>query len=300
MYHNPVLLQETIELLAIKPEGTYVDVTFGGGGHSKAILDKLTTGRLLAFDQDKDALSNTIHDPRFQLINQNFKFLTNFLKFYKAFPVDGILADLGISSFQIDNPSRGFSTRFEGDLDLRMDQNSGVSARHVINNYNGDDLKRMFKLYGEFDNAYHIAQRLVNARVDAEISTTSELKEVLNPLAEKGRENKFFARIFQALRIEVNNEMEVLKELLAQSNNAIKPGGRLVVISYHSLEDRLVKNHMRSGNFEGEIEKDFYGNIVAPFKPLTRKPITAGNEELEENPRSRSAKLRAAERTNHG
>lgn len=300
MYHNPVLLQETIDLLAIKPEGIYVDVTFGGGGHSRAILDKLTTGRLLAFDQDKDALNNNITDPRFQLINQNFKFLTNFLKFYRAYPVEGILADLGISSHQIDNPTRGFSTRFESDLDLRMDQNSGVSAKHVINSYNADDLKRMFKLYGEFDNAYHIAQRLVNARVEAEISSTSELKEILKPFAEKGRENKFFARIFQALRIEVNNELEVLKDLLTQSTNAIKPGGRLVVISYHSLEDRLVKNHMRSGNFEGEIEKDFYGNIVAPYKPLTRKPITPGEEELEGNPRSRSAKLRAAERTNHG
>ncbi len=300
MYHNPVLLKETIDLLAIKPEGIYVDVTFGGGGHSRAILDKLTTGRLLAFDQDKDALNNNINDPRFQLINQNFKFLTNFLKFYRAFPVDGILADLGISSFQIDNPARGFSTRFESDLDLRMDQSSGVSARHVINSYNVDDLKRIFKLFGEFDNAYHIAQRLVNARVEGEISSTSELKEILKSFAEKGRENKFFARIFQALRIEVNNELEVLKELLIQSNNAIKPGGRLVVISYHSLEDRLVKNHMRSGNFEGELEKDFYGNILAPFKPLTRKPIISGEEELEGNPRSRSAKLRAAERTNHG
>jgi 16S rRNA (cytosine1402-N4)-methyltransferase len=300
MYHNPVLLKETIDLLAIKPEGTYVDVTFGGGGHSKAIIDKLTTGRLLAFDQDKDALNNNINDPRFQLINQNFKFLTNFLKFYRAFPVDGILADLGISSFQIDNPNRGFSTRFESDLDLRMDQSSGVNARHVINTYNADDLKRMFKLYGEFDNAYHIAQRLVNARVDGEISSTSELKEILKPFAEKGRENKFYARIFQALRIEVNNELEVLKELLTQSANAIKPGGRLVVISYHSLEDRLVKNYMRSGNFEGDLEKDFYGNIIAPYKALTRKPVTPGEDELEANPRSRSAKLRAAERTSHG
>jgi 16S rRNA (cytosine1402-N4)-methyltransferase len=300
MYHNPVLLKETIDLLAIKPEGTYVDVTFGGGGHSKAIIDKLTTGRLLAFDQDKDALNNSINDSRFQLINQNFKFLTNFLKFYRAYPVDGILADLGISSFQIDNPTRGFSTRYESDLDLRMDQSSGLNARHVINTYNADDLKRMFKLYGEFDNAYHIAQRLVNARVDAEISSTSELKEILKPFAEKGRENKFYARIFQALRIEVNNELEVLKELLTQSTNAIKPGGRLVVISYHSLEDRLVKNYMRSGNFEGELEKDFYGNLIAPYKALTRKPVTPNEDELEANPRSRSAKLRAAERTSHG
>ncbi len=297
MYHNPVLLEETISLLALKPEGIYVDVTFGGGGHSRAILSKLTSGRLLAFDQDKDALKNDIEDPRFQLINQNFKYLNNFLKFYKAIPIDGILADLGISSHQIDDPDRGFSTRFESDLDLRMDQTTGVPARNVINTYNIEDLKKILKEYGEFENAYHIAKRLVAARESKEINSTSELKEVLLPIPERGRENKFFARIFQAFRIEVNNEIGVLKEFLIQAQKAIKPGGRLVVISYHSLEDRLVKNFMRSGNFEGHIKKDFYGNIIAPFKPLTRKPVTPNNQELDENPRSRSAKLRAAERT---
>lgn len=299
MYHNPVLLQETIDLLEIKPDGVYVDVTFGGGGHSKAILEKLTTGRLIGFDQDKDALKNDLNDPRFQLINQNFKYLTNFLRFYKAMPVDGILADLGISSHQIDDPLRGFSTRFESELDLRMDQSAGKNARHIINTFNIEELKRVFKLYGEFPNAYHIAQRLVNSRLDKEISSTSELKEILKPFAEKGRENKFYARIFQALRIEVNNEIETLKEFLSQTINVIRPGGRLVVISYHSLEDRLVKNYMRSGNFEGEIEKDFYGNIVSPYKPVTRKPIISDASELEGNPRARSAKLRAAERTGH-
>jgi len=299
MYHKPVLLQETIDLMDIKPDGVYVDVTFGGGGHSKAILEKLTTGRLIGFDQDKDALKNDLNDPRFQLINQNFKYLTNFLRFYKAMPVDGILADLGISSHQIDDPTRGFSTRFESELDLRMDQSAGLSAKHIINTFNTEDLKKVFKLYGEFPNAYHIAQRLVNSRMEKEISSTSELKEILKPFAEKGRENKFYARIFQALRIEVNNEIETLREFLSQTINLIRPGGRLVVISYHSLEDRLVKNFMRSGNFEGKIEKDFYGNIISPYKPVTRKPIIPDESELEGNPRSRSAKLRAAERTEH-
>lgn len=296
MYHKPVMLQETIDLMAIKPDGIYVDVTFGGGGHSRAILEKLTTGRLIAFDQDKDALKNTIDDPRFQLINQNFKFIGNFLKFYKALPVDGILADLGISSHQIDDPQRGFSTRFDSDLDLRMDQSSGQSAQHLLNLYNAEDLKRVFKLYGELENAWHIAQKIVNGRVEKPINSTTDLMELLKPFAERGRENKFFARVFQALRIEVNNEIGVLEDFLRQTTAIIKPGGRLVVISYHSLEDRLVKNFMKSGNFEGDIEKDFFGNIISPFTPVTRKPLTPTEDELTENPRSRSAKLRAAER----
>ena len=283
----------------IKPDGIYVDVTFGGGGHSRAILDKLTTGRLYGFDQDRDSLKNDLNDSRFQLINQNFKYLTNFLKYYKATPVDGILADLGISSHQIDNPTRGFSTRFESELDLRMNQSAEISARNVINSYNTEELKRIFKNYGEFTNAYHIAQRLVDSRINKEITSTTELKEILKPFAEKGRENKFYARIFQALRIEVNNEIETLKDFLSQTINVLRPGGRLVIISYHSLEDRLVKNFMRSGNFDGKIEKDFYGNIISPFKPVTRKAIIASDSELEGNPRSRSAKLRTAERTDY-
>ncbi|HLO91963.1 MAG TPA: 16S rRNA (cytosine(1402)-N(4))-methyltransferase RsmH [Lentimicrobium sp.] len=296
MYHKPVLLQETIDLLAIKPEGTYVDVTFGGGGHSKAILDRLTTGRLIAFDQDKDALKNTFNDSKFLLINQNFKFITNFLKFYKAIPVDGILADLGISSHQIDDGNRGFSIRLEGELDLRMDQSQTLSAKHIINTYNADDLKRVFKLYGELENAWQISQKIIAARVEKEITLTTELLDILKPFAERGRENKFFARVFQALRIEVNNEIGVLEEFLLQTANILKPGGRLVIISYHSLEDRLVKNYMRYGNLEGDIKKDFFGNVIAPFTPVIRKPIVPEESELTENPRSRSAKLRAAER----
>ncbi len=300
MYHQPVLLQESIDLLSIKPDGIYVDVTFGGGGHSKAILEKLTTGRLIAFDQDKDALNNDLKDPRFQLINQNFRFMTNFLRFFKGIPADGILADLGISSYQIDNPERGFSTRFESTLDLRMDQKSQVSGSHVVNTYNADDLKKIFKEYGELEKAWHIAQQIISARQSSPITTTNQLKEILKPFAERGKENKFYAKVFQALRIEVNNEIEILKEFLSQTVAALKPGGRLVVISYHSLEDRLVKNFMKSGNFDGEINKDFFGNINAPFKPVTRKPMVAGDAELEFNPRSRSAKLRAAERTGDG
>lgn len=300
MYHQPALLTESIDGLDINPAGTYVDVTFGGGGHSKVILNNLKDGRLIAFDQDQDALNNKLDDPRFTFINQNFKFLTNFLRLYKAIPVDGILADLGISSYQIDNPVRGFSTRFDAELDLRMNQKAGISAKDIINQYTLDDLKRIFLEYGEFHNAYHISQAIISARNNSEIETTAQLKNILKKYAERGRENKFFARIFQALRIEVNNEMETLKDFLKQSTTLLKPGGRLVVISYHSLEDRLVKNFMKSGNFEGKIEKDFYGNVIAPFKSITRKPIVPSEKELEINPRSRSAKLRIAERTHDG
>ncbi|MCB9014183.1 MAG: 16S rRNA (cytosine(1402)-N(4))-methyltransferase RsmH [Lentimicrobiaceae bacterium] len=297
MYHNPVMLKECIDGLAINPEGTYVDVTFGGGGHSRAILEKLTTGRLLAFDQDADALKNTIEDDRFTLINQNFRYLTNFLRLYKALPVDGILADLGISSYQIDQPERGFSTRFEADLDLRMNRNTGITAAQVLNQYSIDDLKKVFVAYGELKNAYRIALKIDEYRSSNNLKTTSQLKEILTPLAERGRENKFFARVFQALRIEVNGELEVLKELLLQTQKVLKPGGRLVIMSYHSLEDRLVKNYLKTGNFEAIEEKDFYGNLIAPFKPITRKPVVPGEQETLENSRARSAKLRIAERT---
>lgn len=296
MYHNPVLLNACIEGLAIKPDGIYVDVTYGGGGHSRAILSKLTSGRLLAFDQDSDAMQNLPDDDRFIFINQNFKYLTNFLRLYKAFPVDGILADLGISSHQIDLAERGFSTRFDAGLDLRMDRTSGFSARQVVNEYSPEDLKRIFSDYGELRNAYHIARQLVEARDSAEITSTSQLKEILAPLAERGRENKFFARIFQALRIEVNGELDVLKELLQQASKALKPGGRLVVMSYHSLEDRLVKNYIKTGNFEGTETKDFFGNLISPFRSVTRKPLIPDEAEIEANSRARSAKLRIAER----
>ncbi|PKP03411.1 MAG: 16S rRNA (cytosine(1402)-N(4))-methyltransferase [Bacteroidetes bacterium HGW-Bacteroidetes-9] len=296
MYHNPVMLSECIEGLAIKPDGIYVDVTFGGGGHSRAILEHLTTGRLLAFDQDSDAMQNLPDDDRFIFINQNFKYLINFLRLYKSLPVDGILADLGVSSYQIDVPERGFSTRFDADLDLRMDRKSGFTASQVVNQYSPEELKRIFVEYGELNRAYKIAMRLVDERSTTEIKTTAQLKEILLPLAERGRENKFYARIFQALRIEVNGELDVLKDLLQQAIKVLKPGGRLVVMSYHSLEDRLVKNFIKAGNFEGIEEKDFFGNIISPLKPLTRKPIVPNDEEIEQNSRARSAKLRIAER----
>jgi 16S rRNA (cytosine1402-N4)-methyltransferase len=296
MYHNPVLLKECIEGLAIKPDGIYVDVTFGGGGHSQAILDQLTTGKLLAFDQDSDAMQNLPQDDRFVFINQNFRYLINFLRLYKAVPVDGILADLGISSHQIDMADRGFSTRFDAELDLRMDRKAGLTARQVVNQYAPDELKRIFVEYGELNHAYRIAQQITMARDTSEITTTTRLKEVLMPLAERGRENKFFARVFQALRIEVNGEMDALKELLLQTTKVIKPGGRLVVMSYHSLEDRLVKNFTKTGNLEGIENKDFYGNLISPFRPITRKPLVPSDEEIQLNARARSAKLRIAER----
>lgn len=297
MYHNPVMLKECIDGLAIDPAGTYVDLTFGGGGHSRAILGRLTTGRLIAFDQDTDALSNTPDDPRFTLINQNFRYLVNFLRLYKAVPVAGILADLGISSYQIDQAERGFSTRFDAELDLRMDRKSGLTARQVINHYTSDDLIRIFRQYGELPNAYRIAMRIADVRGGGEIITTTQLKDILQPLAERGRENKFFARVFQALRIEVNAELDVLKEMLTQTIKVLKPGGRLVILTYHSLEDRPVKNFMKTGNFEGIENKDFFGNLIAPFRPVNRKPIVAGEEELSVNNRARSAKLRVAERS---
>ncbi len=298
MYHNPVMLKECIDGLAIDPAGTYVDLTFGGGGHSRAILGRLSTGRLIAFDQDADAISNAPDDPRFTLINQNFRYLVNFLRLYKAVLVDGILADLGISSYQIDQAERGFSTRFDAELDLRMDRKSGLTARQVINQYTTDELIRLFRQYGELPNAYRIAMRIADVRGAGEIITTTQLKDILQPLAERGRENKFFARVFQALRIEVNAELDVLKEMLTQTTKVLKPGGRLVVLTYHSLEDRPVKNFMKTGNFEGIENKDFFGNLIAPFRPVNRKPIVAGEEELTANNRARSAKLRVAERSN--
>ncbi len=296
MYHNPVLLNECIEGLAINPEGTYVDVTFGGGGHSRAMLEHLTTGKLIGFDQDADAMQNLPQDDRFIFINQNFRYLVNFLRLYKALPVDGILADLGISSHQIDMAERGFSTRFDAELDLRMDRKSGLTARQIVNQYSPDELKKIFVEYGELKHSFRIAQLLISVRDAEEITTTTRLKEILLPLAERGRENKFFAQVFQALRIEVNGELDALKEMLLQTTKVLKPGGRLVVLSYHSLEDRLVKNFVKTGNFEGIEQKDFYGNLLSPFKPLTRKPVVPGEEEIALNGRARSAKLRIAEK----
>jgi 16S rRNA (cytosine1402-N4)-methyltransferase len=297
-YHEPVLLKECIEGLDIKPNGIYVDMTFGGGGHSKEIIKHLKDGRLIAFDQDDDATANIIEDKRFLLLNNNYKFLKNFLKFHKAFPVDGILADLGISSHQIDNAVRGFSIRFDDSvLDLRMDNRNALTAVTVLNDYDGKQLVDVLRNYGELDNARRISEQIINYRAEKKIVKVIDLKEAVVSLAKKGAENKFFAKIFQALRIEVNAELESLKEALLQTVDALKPGGRLVVISYHSLEDRLVKNFMKSGNFEGKIEKDIlFGDFKVPFSLITKKPIVPGDKEIEENSRSRSAKLRIAEK----
>jgi 16S rRNA (cytosine1402-N4)-methyltransferase len=295
-YHNPVLLKECIEALNIDPKGIYVDVTFGGGGHSREILKHLTTGKLYAFDQDEDAIKNNIVDERFVLIRQNFRYLKNFLKMYNALPVDGLLADLGVSSHQFDEAGRGFSTRFDAKLDMRMDQNDKLTAADILNTYSEEDLKRIFKLYGEVENAGRLAYVIFHARKEKQIETVNDLKVAIEKCVRRGRENQYFAQVFQALRIEVNKELDVLKDLLTQSLEVLKPGGRLVVIAYHSLEDRLVKNIMRSGKFEGEVDKDFFGNQLTPFKQITRKPVVPTEKENEENSRARSAKLRIAEK----
>ncbi|MCD4679777.1 MAG: 16S rRNA (cytosine(1402)-N(4))-methyltransferase RsmH [Bacteroidales bacterium] len=298
MYHNPVLLNECIDGLAIDPKGIYVDVTFGGGGHSLQILNKLTSGKLYAFDQDEDATGNIIEDDRFVFIRQNFRYLINFLKLHNAVPVNGILADLGVSSYQIDNAERGFSTRFSGVMDMRMNKNLGVTATTVLNEYSEDKLISIFSGYGEIRNSKKLASTIVNKRKINNISSIDEFKKVITNCVHKGKENKYYARVFQALRIEVNDELGALKDLLEQSVKALKGGGRMVVISYHSLEDRLVKNFFKSGNFKGNIEKDFYGNPIVPFKIISRKPLIPGEEEISTNSRARSARLRIAEKVN--
>ena len=296
MYHQPALLHECIEGLSINPSGIYADLTFGGGGHSRAIIEKLdATGRLIAFDQDEDALSNAIDDERFTLANENFRYLKNFLRLYKAFPIDGILADLGISSHQIDTPQRGFATRFEGPLDMRMGRKQGVTAAQMINSYPEDKLFSVFKMYGEISNARMLAAKIVEARSNP-ITTTNELKEAIKPCTPLNYESKYLAQVFQAIRIEINDEMGALQAMLKQCADVLKPGGRLVIISYHSLEDRLVKNYIKTGNFEGVVEKDFFGNKLTPLLSITRKPITPSESELKSNPRSRSAKLRIAKK----
>jgi len=296
IYHKSVLLTESIEALAIKAGGVYVDATYGGGGHSRAILEKLEGGRLIGFDQDTEALNNRIDDPRLVMVNNNFRFLRNFLKLHQAVPVDGILADLGVSSHQFDQPERGFSTRFEGSLDMRMDQKKRQTAADIINQYSEENLAGLFYNYGEIRNSRKLAARIIEARKANKITTTTALKELITPFAERGKEFKYQAQVFQALRIEVNQEMEALGDFLKQASQVLKPGGRLVVISYHSLEDKLVKNFFRSGNLEGEIKKDFYGNLLAPLRVITRKAIVPTEPELDENNRSRSAKLRVAEK----
>jgi len=294
-YHTPVMLKECIEGLNICPDGTYVDVTFGGGGHSREILKHLgENGQLLAFDQDADAQQNIINDNRFIFIDQNFRYLKNFARLHNAIPVDGILADLGVSSYQFDQAERGFSIRFDAELDMRMNRTSRMSAKDVINNYGEAELHRIFGIYGEIQNAKSLANTIVVARLSAPIVTVADLKNVIAARIPKGKENKYLAQVFQALRIEVNQELEALKDFLVQSAEVLVSGGRLVVMSYHSLEDRLVKNFIAKGKFSGEVEKDFYGNDQKPFGAVSRGAITASAEEIAMNNRARSAKLRIA------
>lgn len=296
MYHVPVMLDECIDGLNISPDGLYADVTFGGGGHSRAILDRLSGGHLYAFDQDADAAKNAFDDPRFTFIPQNFRYLKNFISLYSAEKLDGVFADLGVSSHQFDVADRGFSTRFEGRLDMRMDTNASLDAATVVNTYDQESIARILRAYGEVDNAYQIAGDIVMARSASEIATTEELKRAVAARLPRGRENKVLAQIFQALRIEVNSELDVLRMLLEQCADVLKPGGRLVVLSYHSLEDRLVKNFMKTGNAEGEEKKDFFGNSLSPYRLITRKPVVPSDAEIETNSRARSARLRIAER----
>jgi 16S rRNA (cytosine1402-N4)-methyltransferase len=295
-YHNPVLLHASVDGLNINPDGVYVDVTFGGGGHSKEILSRLgPNGKLFAFDQDEDALANALPDERFTLINENFRFIKRFLRFYGVKEVDGILGDLGVSSHQFDVAERGFSTRFDAELDMRMSQKNDLNAYRVVNEYDEDNLKRVFLDYGELKSAPALARTIVEAREKRLIKTTDELKEVLAKYLPERVRNKILAQIYQAIRIEVNQEMDVLKEFLEQSLEILKPGGRLSVISYHSLEDRLVKRFIKNGMFEGEPERDFYGNFSVPFKTIG-KLIVPDQAEIKINNRARSAKLRIAEK----
>ena len=295
-YHNPVLLMETVDGLDIKPDGVYVDVTFGGGGHSKEILKRLgPNGRLFGFDQDEDALANALEDERFTLINENFRFIKRFLRFHNVKSVDGILADLGVSSHQFDVAERGFSTRFDAELDMRMSQKNDLSAFKVVNEYDEANLRRVFYDYGELKNAPAIARVILEAREIEEIKNTEQLKTVLGRFLPAHKSHKILAQMYQAIRIEVNQEMDVLKEFLEQSLEILKPGGRLSVISYHSLEDRLVKRYIKNGMFEGEPERDFFGNFSVPFKTIG-KLIVPNDAEIRINNRARSAKLRIAEK----
>jgi 16S rRNA (cytosine1402-N4)-methyltransferase len=296
-YHTSVMLHECIDGLHIDPAGTYVDVTFGGGGHSKAILAKLgPEGRLFSFDQDPDAWEQAekIDDERLTLITANFRYLEKYLRLHRVKQVDGILADFGVSSFQLDAPERGFSIRFDGPLDMRMGPSASMTAAELLNSYSAEELQRILGMYGEVKNARTLAQAIIQARTSKALETTQEFKEILNKLAPKHREFKYFAQVFQAIRIEVNQELAVIEEFLAQAPAILKPGGRLVIMSFHSLEDRLVKNFIKAGNVQGKEDKDLFGVVHRPLESVIRKPITASEEELKLNPRSRSAKLRIA------
>jgi 16S rRNA (cytosine1402-N4)-methyltransferase len=296
MYHVPVLLDKCIEGLNIRPEGTYVDVTFGSGGHSRKILEKLTSGRLFAFDRDMDAAQNQIEDERFELIRQNYRFLRNFLRFQGVSQIDGLLADLGISSWQIDQAGRGFSIRLEGNLDMRMDQDQEITAADIINSYSVTQLEQLFWTFGEIPNARSLVREIISARTTKSIKTTEDLRIIALRVAPRGKENQYLAKVFQAIRIEVNEEIESLKDMLIHACDLLNPGGRIVVIAYHSLEDRLVKNFFRTGNFEGVPVKDFFGRQISPLNPVNRKAIMPAESEQQANPRSRSAKLRIAEK----
>ena len=296
-YHVPVLLKESVDGMNICPNGTYVDVTFGGGGHSREILSRLEKdGRLLGFDQDEDAERNIVDDPRFIFVRSNFRYLHNFLRYHDIEKVDAILADLGVSSHHFDDSERGFSFRFDGVLDMRMNKRAGLTAADVVNTYAEERLADIFYLYGELKNSRKLASVIVKARANGQIKTIGEFLEIIKPLFGREREKKELAKVFQALRIEVNQEMEALKEMLTAATEALKPGGRLVVITYHSLEDRMVKNIMKTGNVEGKTTQDFFGNLQTPFKLVNNKVIVPDEEEIERNPRPRIAKLRIAEK----
>ena len=296
-YHIPVLLKESIDGMNICPDGIYVDVTFGGGGHSKEILSRLDEkGHLYSFDQDEDAERNIVNDSRFTFVRSNFRYLHNFLRYYDVEEVDGILADLGVSSHHFDDSERGFSFRFDGQLDMRMNKRAGMTAAEVVNTYSEERLADIFYLYGELKNSRKLASVLVKARTLRPIVTIGDFLEIVKPLFGREREKKELAKVFQALRIEVNQEMEALKEMLYAATKALKPGGRLAVITYHSLEDRIVKNVMKTGNIDGKAEQDFFGNVQTPFRLVNNKVIVASEEEVTRNPRARSAKLRIAEK----
>lgn len=297
-YHDPVLLQDCIAGLDIKPDGIYVDVTFGGGGHSKEILKHLTTGRLFGFDQDADAQQNVPNHAQFTFVAQNFRHLKKFLRFYGISQIDGLLADLGVSSHQFDVAERGFTFREDAALDMRMNQKAKLSAIEVLNNYDEEALANVLYTFGELSNSRKLAQVICEARAINPITSTHQLKEILQPHTPPRQWHKFLAQVFQALRIEVNDEMGALKDLLEQCTEVLKPGGRLVIMSYHSLEDRLVKNYMRDGKFSGEADKDFFGNKLVPYELVTRKVIVPSEAENNKNSRARSAKLRIATRTN--
>lgn len=295
-YHVPVLLKESIDGLDIKSDGVYVDVTFGGGGHSAEILSRLDNGRLFAFDQDEDALSNKHNDNRLTLVHHNFRYLKNFLKYHDVIQIDGLLADLGVSSHEFDEADRGFSFRFEADLDMRMNRNTKIKASDILNDYEDTELYYIFKYYGEVVNPGKLVKKIVEYRQNKPFVTTSDFREAIVSCMPGGKENKYLAKVYQALRIEVNAELDALKEMLMQALEVLKPGGRLSVITYHSLEDRLVKNFFKSGNFKGKVEQDFYGNFKTPFKLINRKVILPSGDEVVQNSRARSAKLRVAEK----